>query len=488
MKASSILVIVVILSWIQSCESTAQDTDFHHVFAENYENYRVAAIDRRRFKHHEIQPLIEKYVVDKRFAVRKVGESIEGRDISLISIGEGDVDVFLWSQMHGDESTATMAIFDVLNFLAEDDQISSKREQLLQNVRLHFLPMLNPDGAQKFQRRNALGIDINRDALRLQSPEARILKSVRDSINPAFGFNLHDQSKYTNAERTAKPATISYLAPAYNYEKEINDIRANAMKIIVHMNRIVQQYAPGQVGRYSDEFEPRAFGDNIQKWGTSAILIESGGHYDDPEKQFIRKLNYISILSSIFIIGNDTYQDLPLSEYEAIPKNDRKLFDLKIENLTYNLKGKDYLLDIGINRSEIDNATHTNFYQTGTVVEVGDLSTYYGYETIDATGLRFEQGKVKEGKDAAMLSGSDFRNLLSEGFTGIRVKSGQAIKYNEFPLNLLYSKERSEVRLQKGQEATFLLTQGGEIRYVVVNGFLFDPSSDELKIANGVVK
>ena len=133
---------------------------------------------------------------------------------------------------------------------------------------------------------------------------------MRDSLDAEFGFNLHDQSRYYNAERTAKPATISYLAPAYNYEKEVNEVRANAMKVIVHMNSILQKYAPGQVGRYNDDFEPRAFGDNIQKWGTSAILIESGGYYNDPEKQFIRQLNFMSILSAIFVIGNETYKDL----------------------------------------------------------------------------------------------------------------------------------------------------------------------------------
>ena len=59
------------------------------------------------------------------------------------------------------------------------------------------------------------------------------------------------------------------------------------MKIIVFMNDILQKYAPGQVGRYNDDFEPRAFGDNIQKWGTSTILIESGGYPNDIEKQEI---------------------------------------------------------------------------------------------------------------------------------------------------------------------------------------------------------
>ena len=95
------------------------------------------------------------------------------------------------------------------------------------------------------------------------------------------------------------------------------------MRIIVKMNEVIQRYARGHVGRYDDEFEPRAFGDNMQKWGTSTILIESGGYPDDPEKQFIRKLNYLSILSAFHIISTQSYLTARLDHYVSIPKNDR---------------------------------------------------------------------------------------------------------------------------------------------------------------------
>ncbi|MEO0528194.1 MAG: M14 family zinc carboxypeptidase, partial [Bacteroidota bacterium] len=241
----------------------AQETDITTSLYETYDQFKESSLDKRRIKHHEIQPLIAQYKGIPKFKVQKVGKSIEGRDLQLISIGSGDTHVFLWSQMHGDEPTATQAIFDIFNFF-NSTNFETEKAAILNNLSLHFLPMLNPDGAEVYQRRNTLGIDINRDALRLQSPEGRVLKRIRDSLDADFGFNLHDQSTYYNAELTEKPATISYLAPPYNYGKDINEDRANAMKVIVFMNSIIQKYAPGQVGRYSDDFEPRAFGDNIQ--------------------------------------------------------------------------------------------------------------------------------------------------------------------------------------------------------------------------------
>lgn len=351
--------------------------------------------------------------------------------------------------------------------------------------------MLNPDGAEVYQRRNTLGIDINRDALALQSPEGRTLKRVRDSLDADFGFNLHDQSTYYNAERTDKPATISYLAPAFNYEKDINEVRANAMKVIVYMNKIIQKYAPGQVGRYNDDFEPRAFGDNIQKWGTSAILIESGGYKSDPEKQEIRKLNYVSILSAIYSIANGNYKDIPISDYEKIPENDRKLFDLKLNNLTYNLLGKNYTLDVGIHQLEIDNASHKTYYNSSRVVDQGDLSTYYGYETLEGKGYSMVGGKVYPKTLASIKEVSQLKalDLLRSGFAYVRVENiPKGENYVSFPLNIIGKDYKvPQFKMRVGIIPNFILEEKGQPRYAVVNGFLIDLKSGEGNFKNALI-
>jgi hypothetical protein len=336
-----------------------------------------------------------------------------------------------------------------------------------------------------------LGIDINRDALALQSPEGRTLKRVRDSLEADFGFNLHDQSTYYNAERTDKPATISYLAPAFNYEKDINEVRANAMKVIVYMNQIIQKYAPGQVGRYNDDFEPRAFGDNIQKWGTSAILIESGGFKNDPEKQEIRKLNYVSILSAIYTIANGDYKNIPILDYEKIPENDRKLFDLKLNNITYHLLGQNYTLDVGIHQMEIDYAANKNFYYSSRVVDQGDLSTYYGYETLEGKGYAVAGGKVYPKTLSSIKEASELKvmDLLKSGFMYVRVENiPKSENYVSFPINIIGKDYKvPEFKMRVGIIPNFILEQQGRPRYAVINGFLIDLESGEGNFKNALI-
>ncbi len=479
------LKVLILIAIVYGCkESSPQAKDITNSLYETYETYKEPRLDKRRIKHADIQELIGAHRKDPGITIQKVGESIEGRSLNLISLGNGSTDVFLWSQMHGNEPTATQAIFDILNFFKSSD-FKEEKAEILDNLRLHFLPMLNPDGAEVFKRENRLGIDINRDALRLQSPEGQTLKRVRDSLQADFGFNLHDQSTYYNAERTDRPATISYLAPAYNYEKEINEGRGNAMKVIVFMNRIIQQYAPGQVGRYNDDFEPRAFGDNIQKWGTSTILIESGGYKDDREKQEIRKLNYVSILSALYSIATENYRDIAIAEYEKIPENDRKLFDLKLTEVTYTLLGKPYILDVGINQLEVDKEGNADYWFSSRIIDQGDLSTYYGYKTFDAMGFTLVPGKVYPEVVESMAELIQYpekvAGFLKQGFTYVRVKNIPSDSlYSPIPVHMISpGYALPEYTLEAGKNPTFLLEKDGDYKFALINGFLLDLSGAE---------
>jgi hypothetical protein len=294
----------------------AESFSFAKKLNQHYSTFKEKTLQQRRFKESDIEPLIQKLSSDPGFKVSTAGKSFKGRPIHLIRIGTGPTKVLFWSKMHGDESTATMALFDIFNFFSRNnDQFEAKRKKLLKKVSLYFIPMLNPDGAQKFQRRDALGIDINRDALRLTSPEAKILKSVRDRLKPKLGFNLHDESRYNSVGRTAEPATISLLAPTYDFKHSVNGVRKRMMRLIGYMNGMLQKYIPGKVARYSAVHMPTAFGDNMTKWGTGSVLIESGGYPNDPEKQHIRKMNFLAMMTAIDAIASKKYKQTPVASY-----------------------------------------------------------------------------------------------------------------------------------------------------------------------------
>jgi len=470
--------------------STGQDLLFANQLFDNHATYRQTALAHRRFKQTDILPLIDSLKNDSRFEVTQVGESVEKRPIQLIKIGNGPRKVLLWSQMHGDEPTATMALFDLFNFLRADDSFNEFRQQLLAETTLYFVPMLNPDGAERYQRRNAWDIDLNRDALRLQSPESRILKNLQQTLKPDFGFNLHDQNTRYSAGPTAKQATISFLATAYDEGRNINPVRERSMQLIVGMNRVLQQYIPGGVGRFSDEFEPRAFGDNIQKWGTTLILIESGGYPNDPEKQFIRKLNFVAILSALQSIATDAYRQVPRTEYNTIPENERYLYDLLIRNAQLVRNGKTVTVDLGINRNEVNIGHATTFSYRSEVEDLGDLSTFYGIEEIDASGLQLAPGRVHDDmlRTVADLRKYPLDSLLQQGFTTFRLATHTAAPAVDVPFHLLQPKTLSSRNVQTGKIPTFLLRKGKQIRYVIINGFFYDLITGENKLINGVIE
>lgn len=460
------------------------------LFYDYYENYKELLINCRRFTHKDLLSLIKKIKTNPKFEIASVGKSLENRDIFLIKIGTGETKVLSWSQMHGDESTATMALFDLFNFFSADDKFNNFRNELLEKTTLYFIPMLNPDGAEKFERTNALNIDLNRDALRLQFPESQTLKLMRDEIKPEFGFNLHDQNTRYSAGNSFKTATISMLAPPFNYEKEINNVRANAMKLIVNIYDELSNYIPGHIGRWNDDFEPRAFGDNFIKWGTSSVLIESGGWKNDEEKQFIRKLNFVALLTGFQSISNKLYEDASLENYFKIPENEKYIFNLLFRNLTVIHKNKKYKVDIGINREEKNINGTGNFYIESVIEEFGDLSTFFGNEEYDCGGMTIEECKVfvKEFSSINEIEKLNFKKLYEQAIAFVKLNSEKPDKkFTHLPINIIYNGADFDTKLSPENPANFIIRKEGKVKYAVINGFVFDAETNHSSIRNGIV-
>jgi hypothetical protein len=348
-----------------------------------------------------LPPLLEHAEVERRlqalaqadpnqFGFEKIGASLEGRSINLITTGTGPFRVMLWSQMHGDEPTATAALFDVFEYLRRhrDDPVVRRIQS---SLTLYVVPMLNPDGAERFQRRNAQGIDINRDALNLQTPEGHILKSVRDRFNPRVGFNLHNQAWSTSVGDPPKPASISLLSVAYDKSRSENAGRKLTKKICAVIRDALEPFASGQIGRYDDEYEVRAFGDNITLWGTPVVLIETGPFpAAEPDPALVR-LNFIAIVAALDALATGHVNKADPKRYESLPMNESKGFYILVKNATV-LPGtgvRAFKADIGIsaNRRVRTVEGRRQIQLQASINDLGDLRTHGALRTIDATGL-----------------------------------------------------------------------------------------------------
>ena len=488
------LVICVYFLFMNSLYSSAQD--IAHRLHDAHEFYKEQTFTHRRFKHGDIVSLLNTLNGQIPLVVTQVGESLEKRSIHQVQAGTGPTNVLLWSQMHGDEATATMAMFDIFNFLkAENDGFDEFRRSILSQTSLYFVPMLNPDGAERFQRRTATDIDMNRDALRLQTPEGALLKNLQQTLKPLVGFNLHDQNPRYSVGNTRKQAVVSFLATAYDPERTINDVRQRSMQLIVGMNRVLQQFVPGQIGRFDDAFEPRAFGDNIQLWGTTLVLIESGGYKNDPEKMGIRRLNFVAILTALHAIANGSYRqecthEQVVAQYQAIPENGPLLFDVLIRNATTVRDGHKITVDIGINRQEVNTDSARSFRYKSIIDDLGDLSTFSGLEEIDATGLTLTPAHLYADvlDSVEELNTLNLATLRRDGITVFRVRRADKAFFPLQPVHLLLDGELPAHPLMAGQVPTFLLKADEQILYCFVNGFWQENPNIASQQENGVTE
>lgn len=359
------------------------------------------------------------------FDMEEIGRSVEGRSINHVRFGTGPMHVLLWSQMHGDEATATSALLDILHMIALH-RAEAPVQRLLRQLTIHVVPMLNPDGAQRWQRRNAQGIDINRDALLLQAPEGRALKALRDRLQPSLGFNLHNQNWRTSAGK-AQPASISLLAVAFDEARTESPGRLLAKRTCAVIRQTVEALAPGQVARYDDEFEVRAFGDNVTKWGTPVVLIETGPYAGEAADRELIKLNVVAILTALDALATGAADAADAGLYASLPMNESNLFTLIVKNASVVVGSgvAPFTGDIALGSTRVVRQTDPKgtrqAIQALRVEDLGDMRVFAALETVDATGLFavMNQG-WKEGDTARVDDWRTFRSdrPLAIGATG----------------------------------------------------------------------
>lgn len=362
-------------------------------FYDQHPNYKEPTLTKRRFSAYTWENLIAKWSESPHFTVTQIGETTESRPIHEVRFGVGPIPIIAWSQMHGDEATATMALADIFRFLSlELPEYQEIREKLHQKISLYVIPRLNADGAERWTRETALGIDMNRDAQAQNSMEARLLSSWADSKKPLFAFNLHDQNRLYSVGNSAHQTHIAFLATAGDEAGTWTPSRTRAAQLANRLTRFTQKYVPNKVAKWNDEFNPRAFGDTFQSRCYGLLLLESGGAGWDLEKQSLRRLNAAIILDALTSIADESYLKESTDLYTNLKTNERQIFDIKITQAPLDPDGN-HRGDIGINLVETAHPSGEITY-SWSIEEVGDLSYMHALNQLDGSKWSLPEGQI----------------------------------------------------------------------------------------------
>lgn len=364
-------------------------------------SHKEQSLEGRYITHKHIEPLLVKN------RVATVGFSVEKQEIVRMDIGTGTTKIFMWSQMHGNESTTTKALFDFINFLNSDEPLATDFKKY---YTFCFLPMVNPDGAFFYTRENANKIDLNRDSQALSQPESKILRAVYEDFKPDYCYNLHDQRTIFGAGNTGHPATVSFLAPSFNESRTYNETRLKAVEIIVAMNNVLQLYIPNQIGRFDDGFNLDCIGDTFQHLGTPTILFEAGHFAGDYEREITREYIFIALVSGLKHLYENDVVDNKIEDYLNIPQNKVNFYDFVYKNIKINYDNLEKNINFAAQYVEILKNGSIDF--EARISQIDKLEGFFGHVELDAQNQLFynkESNVPKIGEKADFLLGKSIK-------------------------------------------------------------------------------
>jgi hypothetical protein len=338
--------------------------------------YKEKTIQGRYLILETIAKFVDSWEIKNRWQI--IGQSVQDRPIYKCQIGSGKIKILIWSQMHGNESTTTKGLIDFLNLLQGDSEIA---KVVLKTYSFYVIPMLNPDGAEVYTRVNANEVDLNRDFQNLTQPESQLLMHCFKDFKPHYCYNLHDQRTIFGVGAAGKPATISFLAPAFNDIKAYDDNRLKSVESIMNMVAVLQRLIPGQIGRFDDGFNINCAGDTFQSLKTPTILIEAGHFPHDYEREETRKYVFIALLSAFYSSNENYTVDDTLSDYLRIPQNIPNYFDFVYKNVTIKYDYSSFITNFALQFSEVLVGNKIQF--NGFVAKVGSLDDFHGHQEYD---------------------------------------------------------------------------------------------------------
>jgi len=173
-----------------------------------------------------------------------LGKSLDGQDIDCLTLGEGDLTVWLYARQHPGESMAEWWMEGALEKLTDSDDPVAR--VLRATCTFHVVPNMNPDGSRRGHlRTNAVGTNLNREwhnPTAEKSPEVLWVRNRMDQTGVDFAMDIHGDE--------AIPA--NFLA---GFEG-IPSLTANQSKLFKQFSDTLERLSPDFQTRQGYEIPP----------------------------------------------------------------------------------------------------------------------------------------------------------------------------------------------------------------------------------------
>jgi murein tripeptide amidase MpaA len=140
-------------------------------------------------QHHS---LITRIAAHDHVEHRVLAQTLDGRPIDLLTLGGGNLQVWLYARQHPGETMAEWWMEGALDLLVSDDPVA---QRLLAAATFYVVPNMNPDGsARGHLRTNGVGVNLNREwhAPSLErSPEVWHVRAIMDETGVDFAMDIH---------------------------------------------------------------------------------------------------------------------------------------------------------------------------------------------------------------------------------------------------------------------------------------------------------
>ncbi len=130
--------------------------------------------------------------------VEVIGHSVKGRNLYALKFSSSEfgrdtskIKILIFAQQHGNEQSGKEGVL-----LLAPELLKPENHYLFGKIDLVLVPQVNPDGSEVNKRRNANGMDLNRNHLILTEPETIALHRLFDRYLFEVTMDVHEYSPF----------------------------------------------------------------------------------------------------------------------------------------------------------------------------------------------------------------------------------------------------------------------------------------------------